>query len=341
SLLGGEELIGHEFGEYCIEAMIGQGGMGTVYKGLHRRMQRTIAVKTLRADPIVSNDAEAVPRFEREVRAAAKLSHPNIVTAFDAGEQDGWLYLVMEFVDGRNLEKKVREDGALGVAEAVDAILDAAKALAHAHNQNVYHRDVKPANLILDPNGVVKLLDMGLSRINEEVRNSIAETTGGAGVPAPDRLTRKGTLLGTLDYMAAEQALNVQNADHRADVYSLGCTLHYLLTKRPPFEWQNVIEAINKHQYDKIPSLRASRKDVPASLDAIFKKMLAKKPEDRYQCMEDLIEDLNKVKAKIALGGWELADVLASPLFLAASFVLVVLLSILITVMILGQFQAG
>ena len=267
------------FGDYVLLSKIGAGGMGQVFKAHHRRMDRLAAIKLLPAS--LTKDEATVKRFEREVKAAAKLSHPNIVQTFDAGVQRGVHYLVMEHVDGRDLSAIVKERGPLPVNEAIDCIVQAARGLAFAHGKGVVHRDIKPANLLLDSEGVVKILDMGLARIDS--------TTEAA---ADHQLTNTGTVMGTVDYMSPEQATNTHNADARSDIYSLGCSLYRLLTGGNVYEGATAVEKILAHVGRPVPSLLAQRADCPAEIDRIFQKMLAKKPEDRYQQAAQLVAEL-------------------------------------------------
>ncbi|MCH7728965.1 MAG: protein kinase, partial [Planctomycetes bacterium] len=262
-------------GDYVLLGKIGAGGMGQVFKAQHRRMDRIVALKLLR--PTSTEDEEAVKRFHREVRAAAKLFHPNIVTAFDAGEQDGLHYLVMEYVHGQSLSAVIQQHGPLTLEKATNVILQVATGLEYAHSREVIHRDIKPSNLILADENTVKILDMGLARIGKP--------------SAQDDGTATGKIIGTVSFMSPEQALNSKEVDHRSDVYSLGCTFYALLTGKPPF-CGNIVETLLAHAQQPAPSLRDEREDVPERLDQILQKMLAKDPGDRYQTMSELIADL-------------------------------------------------
>ena len=271
------------FGQYVVLDKLGEGGMGVVFRARHRKMDRLVAVKVLA--PAAVESPEAVQRFYREVKAAAKLSHPNIVTAHDADEHQGMHYLVIEYVEGMDLAAIVKDRGPMSVPMAVGCILQAARGLQYAHEQGVVHRDIKPANLLMDKKGTVKILDMGLALI------AGAESALGG----PDRLTTSGQVMGTCDYMAPEQAMDTRAADQRADIYSLGCTLYRLLTGERPFKGETLVQILMAHQQAPIPSLRAARPDVPADLDVVFQKMLAKEPQNRYPSMAQVIAGLEAV----------------------------------------------
>ncbi|MGA2621911.1 MAG: serine/threonine-protein kinase, partial [Thermoguttaceae bacterium] len=197
---------GLAFGEYVVLDKLGEGGMGAVLKARHRRMDRVVAVKIL--PTAAMKTAGAVERFHREVKAAAKLMHSNIVTAFDAAEHQGMHYLAMEYVEGKDLATIVKDNGPMGVREAVECTLQAARGLQYAHEQGIVHRDIKPGNLLLDKKGTVKILDMGLARIAGPE----------AALGGPERLTTSGQVMGTCDYMAPEQAIDTHAADHRSDI---------------------------------------------------------------------------------------------------------------------------
>jgi serine/threonine protein kinase len=273
-------------GNYTILDKIGAGGMGQVFKAEHRRMKRTVAIKML--PPAVTKDAAAVARFLREVEAAAKLSHPNIVAAYDADEANGAHFLVMEYVEGQDLSALVRKSGPLPVGKAINYILQAARGLEFAHGEGVVHRDIKPANLLLDKKGVVKILDMGLARIES-----------GGDAPAQAELTGTGAVMGTVDYMAPEQALNTKHADQRADIYSLGISLYYLIAGKAAYVGDTTMEKLLAHREQPIPSLLDAQANVPKQLGAVFRKMVAKKVEDRYQTMSEVVAALEG----LAVGG--------------------------------------
>ncbi len=271
-------------GNYVLLDKLGEGGMGQVFKAQHRRMERIVALKILPAEAIKSE--ESVQRFHREVKAAARLSHPNIVRAYDADEAHGLHFLVMEYVEGTDLEKLVRTNGPLPAAVAANYICQAATGLACAHEHKIVHRDIKPSNLVLDASGTVKILDMGLARIEE--------TPALDGRTAEAALTRDGDVMGTVDYMSPEQGLNTKNADARSDIYSLGCTLYFLLTGWPMYEGDSVMEKLLAHREKTLPPLREQRKDITAALDAAFRRMVAKKPERRQQTMNQVVAELER-----------------------------------------------
>ena len=285
---------GLAMGEYVIVDRIGAGGMGQVFKAQHRRMKRVVALKVM--SPAAMKDAAAVKRFQREVEAAARLVHPNIVTAFDAGEHRATHFLVMEFVDGGDLSALVKKQGRLPVDKAIDYTLQAARGLAFAHAEHVIHRDIKPANLLVDKKGVVKILDMGLARFDD----------GGEG------LTGTEQVMGTVDYMSPEQAAQTKGVDARADIYSLGCTLWYLLTASKLYDGETLISRMLKHREEPIPSLMQQRDDVPWGLEQLFRRMVGKRTEDRPQSMDEVVAELEKLRGQSSgvnlAGGAEAGD---------------------------------
>jgi CheY-like chemotaxis protein/tRNA A-37 threonylcarbamoyl transferase component Bud32 len=270
-------------GNYDILDRLGAGGMGTVFKARHRRMKRIVALKVLSS--ALSKDESFVRRFQREVETIARLNHPNIVMAYDADEAENGHFLVMEFVDGRDLASAIAKDGPFDFARAIDCTLQAARGLAYAHSQDIIHRDIKPANLLLDSSGVVKVTDLGLARLNPAAGGESASTG----------ITQAGGILGTVDYMAPEQAIDSTAIDHRADIYSLGCVLYFLLTGRAIFAGGNAMSVLVKHRESAIPSLFLVRNDTPAELDAVFQRMVAKSPDDRYATMAEVIAALEKI----------------------------------------------
>ncbi len=285
-------------GNYVLLDKLGEGGMGMVLKAYHRRMERTVALKVIA--PKVVKEASALKRFQREVVAAAKLTHPNIVAAYDADEAKGTHFLVMEYVEGSDLSSWVKEHGPLPVEQAVNCIIQAARGLAFAHDKGVVHRDIKPHNLLMDGSGTVKILDMGLARIE----------AGFGGSAEHADLTKSGAMMGTVDYMAPEQAMDSKHADARSDIYSLGCTLFYLVTGHVAFEADTVMKRLTAHQSAPPPSmaeqLRVQSSESKsglssvaldsglATLDAVFQRMVAKKPDDRPQSMLQVIAELER-----------------------------------------------
>src|SRR5438132_1663195 len=231
-------------------------------------MQRPVAVKVLNHE-LIDNPA-TVERFRREVRAAARLTHPNIVAAFDAEQAGDVHFLAMEYVEGVSLARRIAEVGPLPMAQACDYVRQAALGLQHAHERGLVHRDIKPANLLLAvKENVVKVLDLGLARLYQ---GADADLTA-AG------LTQEGTVMGTPDYMAPEQAEESTGVDTRADIYSLGCTLYFLLSGHVPFPGGTLAQKLRKHAQAEPAPLGD---DVPAGLKAVLRKMMAKRPEDRY-----------------------------------------------------------
>jgi formylglycine-generating enzyme required for sulfatase activity len=265
-------------GNYVLLARIGAGGMGQVFKAEHRHMKRPVAIKILPA--ALTKDETAIKRFQREVHAAARLMHPNIVQAHDASFERGAWYLVMEYVDGSDLSVLMKERGPFAIDAAVDCILQAARGLAFAHGEGVVHRDIKPANLLLDKKGTIKILDMGLARFDD------------SGDADEAQLTNAGQVMGTVDYMAPEQAASTKDADARSDIYSLGCTLYRLLTGVNMYNADSLVKKIVAHMHEPVPSLRAKRPDVPAGLEQIYALMVAKQPADRFQATSQLVAAL-------------------------------------------------
>jgi serine/threonine protein kinase len=273
-------------GDYELQEELGRGGMGVVYKARQIYLNQEVAIKILPHRFL--DDTQAVGRFRREMQSIGALSHPNIVRAYNAGESSGVHFLVMEYVDGINLQRFVGigppAGGPVGVGAACEIVRQAALGLQHAYEHQLVHRDIKPANLMLARDGQVKILDMGLAKIHAEAR--------GDG-PAQQRLTRPGMTMGTVDFMAPEQWENSATADIRADLYSLGCTLFYLLTGKSPYgepQYDTSRKKLMAHAVAPIPSLTENCADVPEELDFVFATMMAKNPQDRFATPAEVVE---------------------------------------------------
>jgi len=264
---------GFFLGKYKLLDHLGTGGMSSVFLAEHVLMQRRVAIKVLPKSRV--QDSSYLARFHREAQAAAALDHPNIVRAYDVDNDGDNHYLVMEYVEGRDLQRMVKEDGPLDFARAADYIRQAAEGLAHAHAAGLIHRDVKPANLLVDRNNVVKVLDLGLARFTDEDRASLT-------------VAYDENVLGTADYLAPEQALDSHGVDARADIYSLGCSLYYLLTGHPPFAEGTLPQRLMAHVKQPPPSVYRDRPDAPRDLVEICMRMMAKKPEQRYQSAREV-----------------------------------------------------
>ena len=236
--------------------------MSHVYLAEHTLMQRRVAIKVLPKNRV--EDSSYLGRFHREARAAAALDHRNIVRAYDIDNDGDVHFLVMEYVEGSDLQSVVKEQGPLDYARAADYIRQAAKGLHHAHQAGLIHRDVKPANLLVDPHNVVKLLDLGLARFTEDQLASLT-------------VAYDENVLGTADYLAPEQAINSHGVDGRADIYSLGCSFYYLLTGQPPFPEGTLPQRLAMHQKSPPPDIRLKRPDAPQDLIDICLRMMAKK----------------------------------------------------------------
>ncbi len=256
---------------------LGTGGMSSVYLAEHVLMQRRVAIKVLPRNRV--EDSSYLERFHREAQAAATLDHRNIVRAYDVDNDGDVHFLVMEYVEGRDLQAIVRDEGPLRYADAADYIRQGAEGLAHAHEASLIHRDVKPANLLIDLKNVVKVLDLGLARFTDEDRASLT-------------VQYNENVLGTADYLAPEQALDSHGVDARADIYSLGCSLYFLLTGHPPFPDGTLPQRLMAHQKQPPPPIRNERPDAPEDLVGICLRMMAKRPDQRYRTMREAADAL-------------------------------------------------
>jgi len=268
---------GFKLGRYRLLSQIGAGGMSTVYLAEHMLMHHQVAIKVLPRNRV--HDSSYLERFRLEARAAASLHHKNIVRAIDYDHEGDNHFFIMEFVPGRSLQRMVKDDGPMDFEDAADYIAQAAAGLQHAHDRGMVHRDVKPANLLVDPEGTVKILDLGLAKV---------DTGDGPSLT----VAHDENVLGTADYLSPEQAINSHSVDHRADIYSLGCTLYFLLTGHPPFRDGSLPQRLMKHQTETPPSIYEDRPDAPQGLVNICSRMMVKVPDGRFQTAEEIQEAL-------------------------------------------------
>jgi len=306
-------------GNYEILDRIKEGGMGAVFKARHKHMGRIVAIKTIA--PSMINTPEAVERFRREVLTIAALDHPNIVIAHDADQFHDIHVLVMQYVEGCDLSTHVRTRGPMSIDLAIDVIRQAALGLEYAHKHKIIHRDIKPSNLILNSDGQLKILDLGLAQIEEAIsvdREDLIE------------LTRTGQMIGTVDFMSPEQAKNSKNVGPQSDLYSLGCTLHFLLTGKVMYGTGSIPERLLAHQQAEIPQLRTPRPEVPEWLDGVFHQMVAKRPADRLPSMTALLAAL-QVHSRVevprvanSIASWFAARPKTVLVFLAAAVILLI-----------------
>lgn len=269
-------LEGKMLDHFSVVQLIGGGGMGAVFRGLDKRLERVVAIKVI---PAARRDPAMLRRFRLEAQAAARLDHPNIARVYYVGEADQWDYIVFEFIDGINVRDLVEMEGPLSVDDAVFYTRQVAEALQHAHDRDVVHRDIKPSNILVTASGTAKLVDMGLARDTSLERST------------QDR-TASGVTLGTFDYISPEQAKNPRDADVRSDLYSLGCSLFFMLTGHPPFPDGTALQKLLNHGSLPPPDPRGWRDDLPDELCQILSKLMAKRPSDRYQKPIDLVNDL-------------------------------------------------
>ena len=294
----GRLLEGTRLGPYELEQFVGGGGMGAVFRALDTTLNRVVAVKVLSRQQ--SADEEMLRRFRNEAQSAARLDHENIGRVHAVGSEDGWHFIVFEFIEGRNLREVVAESGPFDLARTIDVAIQVADALEHAADRDVVHRDIKPSNIIITPTGRARLVDMGLARLHQ--------------VAGDQDLTASGMTLGTFDYISPEQARDPRSADVRSDLYSLGCTIFYMLAGRPPFAEGTMVQKLLQHQQDPPPPIESFRPDVPKRFAAVLTRLMAKDPADRQQRPAELIAEL------VAVADEEGIDIAASrPAALAAA----------------------
>ncbi len=271
-----DRLAGTRLGNYEIESLLGRGGMSVVYKARQTNLDRPVALKIL--PPTLSSDASFVKRFKREARAVAKLSHSNIIQIIDITEEKNLHFFSMEYVEGKTLDKLLEEKGRLKPDESIPIILQAGRALEHAHKNNIIHRDVKPSNIILDNLGNVKVMDFGLARAADD----------------RSKVTQSGTLIGTLGYMSPEQCRG-DELDFRTDIYSLGVVLYEMLTGTAPFDARNEAALIHKIISEEPASVREVKADIPEGLNALVSRAMAKVREARHRNMTEFMENIRKL----------------------------------------------
>ncbi|HVC06245.1 MAG TPA: protein kinase [Solirubrobacterales bacterium] len=267
-------MIGTVFsGRYRLEAKLGSGGMSTVYLARDETLDRAVAVKVMHRE--MSEQPEQLERFRQEARAVAKLSHPNVVSVIDAGEDGGYPYIVFEYVQGETLKQRIARVGPLDTQEAIAYAIETARGLTVAHARNMVHRDIKPQNILIDAEGRAKLTDFGISRQLEQ-----------------DGMTATGRVLGTTDYVAPEQALG-KGADRRSDIYSLGVVLYEMLVGQVPFHADSQVGVAMKHVNEELPDVQRRRPEVSAAAALVVERATAKDPDERYQQIGELIDDLS------------------------------------------------
>jgi eukaryotic-like serine/threonine-protein kinase len=261
-------------GRYRLESKLGSGGMSTVYLATDEVLDRSVAIKLLHRE--ISEEADQLERFRREARAAARLSHPNLVGVIDAGEDDGRPYIVFEYIQGRTLKRRIQEEGRLPVDEAVAYAIEIGRGLTAAHARKLVHRDVKPQNVLIDPDGRAKVTDFGIARS--------LESKG---------LTATGRVLGTTDYVSPEQAMG-EDVDERSDVYSLGVVLYEMLTGDVPFQAETQVGVAMKHVNEPMPDVQTKRSEVSAAVAAVVDRATTKDPRDRYGTVAEMVRDLEQ-----------------------------------------------
>jgi eukaryotic-like serine/threonine-protein kinase len=264
-------------GRFRLEEQVGSGGMSSVYRAFDPTLERHVAIKLMHRD--ISNDADQLERFRREARAVAQLNHPHVVTVIDAGEDDGNPFIVFEYVEGETLKDRIRRQGRLPVAEAVAYAVEIARALECAHSHMLVHRDVKPQNVLIDPDGRAKVTDFGIARSLEA-----------------QGLTATGRVLGTTDYVSPEQALG-HDVTAQSDIYSLGIVLYEMLTGEAPFQADTQVAVAMKHVREPLPDVQRRRPEISAALASVVERATAKETKNRYADVAEMVHDLEEVLA--------------------------------------------
>ena len=264
-------------GRFRLEEKIGSGGMSTVYRAFDEVLERSVAIKIMHRE--ISDDPDQLERFRREAKAVARLNHPHVVTVIDAGEDEGYPYIVFEYVAGETLKEQIKRTGRLPTGEAIAYAIEIGRALSAAHTERLIHRDVKPQNVLIDAEGRPKVTDFGIARS--------LETEG---------LTATGRVLGTTDYVAPEQAMG-EPATEQSDIYALGVVLYEMLTGEVPFKADTQVGVAMKHVRDPLPDVRALRPEASAAVGAIVENATAKSPEHRYATMAEMLADLEHALA--------------------------------------------
>ena len=279
-------LVGERLDHFELETYIGGGGMGAVFRALDTRLGRTVAIKILPREHIA--DEDTVRRFRNEAQSGARCDHENIARVYYVGEDRGLPYIAFEYIEGKNLRDLVAEKGPLPLSDAVNYTLQVAEALVHASSRDVIHRDIKPSNILITVHDRVKLVDLGLARLHQ-------------AQPSSEDLTASGVTLGTFDYISPEQARDPRGADVRSDMYSLGCTLYFMLTGRPPFPEGTVLQKLLQHQGDAPSDPREFRPALPEEITRILGKMMAKDPRRRYQNPSELVGELVMLAGELGM----------------------------------------
>jgi uncharacterized RDD family membrane protein YckC/predicted Ser/Thr protein kinase len=272
-----DALVGTSLRHFRVDRLLGRGGMGSVYLGHDTSLDRPVAIKVL--SPEMGHDPDIVARFTREARTQARLRHPNVTQIYFIGEDRGLHFFAMEYIDGSTLDRMLERGEQMPWPQAIEYVLMAARGLRAAHIQGFIHRDVKPSNLLLEKDGALKIADFGL-----------VKSVGGDG-----ELTQKGVIVGSPLYMAPEQG-RAEAVDHRSDIYSLGCTLYHLLTGKPPFDSSSPVAIMSMHVTDQATRIRATRPDIPETVERLTDRMMNKDPKERFASYDELISALESAR---------------------------------------------